>query len=194
MPDIYQTGEFDLVGTIVGVVEKSRIIDGSAIQSGDVMIGISSNGLHTNGYSLARRILDSNFELRLDMKYDGIEESLGDALLKPHRSYQKILREVRQQPALHGMAHITGGGIAGNVSRLLRSPLQMRVNWDAWEWPPLFLLLQKHGNVAVEEMREVFNLGIGMVFIVQSIGVDGFVKKLAAIDESSWVVGQITSV
>lgn len=193
MPDIYQAGEFDLAGTIVGVVEKSHIIDGSAVQSGDVMIGISSNGLHTNGYSLARRIIDTNADLRLDANYDGIDGTLGDALLKPHRSYQKVLREVRQHPALHGVAHVTGGGIAGNVSRLLRSPLQMRINWDAWQWPPLFQLLQKHGNVAVDEMREVFNIGIGMVFIVASDAAEDVSKQLAALGEQSWRIGEIVS-
>jgi len=193
MPDIYQAGEFDLAGTIVGVVEKSRIIDGSTVQSGDVMIGISSNGLHTNGYSLARRILDANSDLHLEVNYDGIDGTLGDALLKPHRSYQKVLREVRQQRALHGVAHITGGGIAGNVSRLLRSPLQMRVNWDAWQWLPLFQLLQKHGNVAVEEMREVFNLGIGMVFIVDCEAALAFFERLKVLGEEPVRIGEIIS-
>jgi phosphoribosylformylglycinamidine cyclo-ligase len=191
MPDIYHAGEFDIAGTIIGVVEKSRIIDGSAIQAGDVMIGIASNGLHTNGYSLARRILDTNTGLRLDAHYDGLDGTLGEALLRPHRSYQKILLAIRDHDGLHGIAHITGGGIAGNVSRLLRSPLQMRVDWQAWQWPPVFQLLQKQGNVAVDEMREVFNLGIGMVFIVAEKAAADFSQRLAALDEMSWRIGEI---
>jgi phosphoribosylformylglycinamidine cyclo-ligase len=191
MPDIYQPGEFDLAGTIVGVVEKSRLIDGSIIDEGDVMIGIASNGLHTNGYSLARRILDANSELRLEAHHDGSDGSLGEALLRPHRSYQKILRAVRDHDGLHGIAHITGGGIAGNVIRLLRAPLEMRVDWSAWEWPALFKLLQKHGNVTAEEMRKVFNLGIGMVFIVERETAEDFAKLLGTLGEESWQIGEI---
>jgi len=191
MPDLYHESEFDLAGTIVGVVEKSSIIDGSAIKAGDVMIGIASNGLHTNGYSLARRILDAKVNLRTEEHYAGLEGTLGEALLRPHRSYQKFLHEVRTDAALHGIAHITGGGIFCNVSRLLRTPLQSRVQWEAWEWPPLFQLLQTHGKVAVEEMREVFNLGIGMVFIVERGGVEDFIKCLSALGEQSWRIGEI---
>lgn len=193
MPDIYSAGEFDLAGTIVGVVEKSRIIDGSAIQHGDVMIGIASNGLHTNGYSLVRCILDAAVGLRAEENYQGINGTLGEALLQPHRSYQKIIREVRDDGDLHGIAHITGGGIAGNVSRLLRSPLRLHIKWEGWEWPPLFALLQTHGRVAVEEMREVFNLGLGMVFIVARDAATDFAKRLQTLGEPSWQIGDIVS-
>jgi phosphoribosylformylglycinamidine cyclo-ligase len=191
MPDMYQPGEFDLAGTIVGVAEKSRLIDGAKITAGDVLIGIASNGLHTNGYSLARRILEANNDLRTDAHYPGLDTTLGEAFLRPHRSYQKIIREIREHPALHAMAHITGGGLEGNVSRLLRPGLALRIDWQAWEWPPLFKLLQKYGEVSAEEMREVFNLGIGLVFTVERDRGEDFTKRLSALGERFWRIGEI---
>ena len=193
MPDLYRPGDFDIAGTIIGVVEKSRIIDGSAIGAGDRLIAIASNGLHTNGYSLARRILDAGNGLDVAARYPGLEQTLGEALLQPHRSYQRILREVRQDPSLHGMAHVTGGGIVENVNRLLRPGLALRVDWDAWAWPALFRLLQHHGGVAVEEMRRVFNLGVGMVFIVAREATGPFAGRLHELGESSWQIGEIVA-
>lgn len=190
MPDIYHPGEFDLAGSIVGVVEKAKILDGRRIARGDVLVGIASNGLHTNGYSLARKIIVTR-HLRLDHFQHELHETLGEALLKPHRSYQKPIRLVNELVELHGMSHITGGGIAGNTSRLLRNGLQLQLDWHAWEYPPLFRLLQKFGQVEEAEMRHVFNLGIGLIFVIAPTAVDELRRQLRNIDEPSWVIGEV---
>jgi len=189
MPDIYHPGDFDLAGTIVGVVEKEKILDGRRIARGDALIGIASNGLHTNGYSLARKILSTR-HLNLDHQYE-LGETLGAALLKPHRSYQKPIRLATEFSELRGISHITGGGIEGNTARLLRDNLKLNIDWDAWEWPPLFRLLQKFGQVEETEMRHVFNLGIGLIFVIAPAAVDELRRRLRAIGETSWVIGKI---
>ncbi|MDZ7289127.1 MAG: phosphoribosylformylglycinamidine cyclo-ligase [candidate division KSB1 bacterium] len=191
MPDIYHPGEFDLAGTIVGVVEKEKILDGRRIESGDVLLGIASNGLHTNGYSLARKILAAHPELALDQYQPELGEALGEALLRPHRSYQQAIRLATEFSEVHGISHITGGGIEGNTIRLLHNGLQLKIDWQAWEWPPLFRLLQKLGQVEEAEMRRVFNLGIGLVFVVAPTAVDQFRQRLTKIGERSWVMGEV---
>ena len=190
MPDIYHPGEFDLAGTIVGVVEKEKILDGRSIARGDVLVGIASNGLHTNGYSLARKIIAAQ-RLQIEQDQSELGTTLGEALLKPHRSYQKSIRLASELVELHGIAHITGGGIEGNTSRLLRNGLQLQMNWRAWEWPPLFQLLQKSGQVEEAEMRHVFNLGIGLIFVIAPTAVGELRRRLSATGESSWVIGDV---
>lgn len=191
MPDIYHPGEFDLAGTIVGVVEKEKILDGSRIERGDVLVGLASNGLHTNGYSLARKIVAAHPELSPEKYRPELVETLGEALLRPHRSYQRAIRLAAEFPEVHGISHVTGGGIEGNTERLLRNGLQLKIDWNAWEWPPLFRLLQKFGQVEEVEMRQVFNLGIGLVFIVTPSAVDEFRRRLQEIEEKSWIIGEI---
>jgi len=190
MPDIYHPGEFDLAGTIVGVVEKEKILDGRRIARGDVLVGIASNGLHTNGYSLARKIISAR-HLRLDHFQHELNETFGEALLQPHRSYQKQIRLATELAELHGISHITGGGIEGNTNRLLRNGLQLQIDWQAWEWPPLFRLLQKYGQIEEAEMRHVFNLGIGLIFVIAPPAVDELRRRLLEIGEPSWVIGEI---
>jgi|GEM_PF-46830 len=190
MPDIYQPGEFDLAGLIVGVVEKEKILDGRRIAAGDVLVGIASNGLHTNGYSLARKIISAR-RLRLEHFQHELNATLGEALLQPHRSYQKPIELASELVELHGISHITGGGIAGNTNRLLRNGLQLQINWQAWERPPLFRLLQKYGQVEEAEMRHVFNLGIGLVFVIPPLSVDELRRRLSEIGERNWVIGEI---
>jgi phosphoribosylformylglycinamidine cyclo-ligase len=163
MPSIYADGEYDVSGTIVGVVDKSKILNGSAVKSGDVLIGLPSNGLHTNGYSLARKVLFAKYKVD-----DYIEElgcSLGEELLKVHRSYLHLVHPMAEKGLLSGISHITGGGIVGNTSRVVRKPLELEIFWESWRRPPIFELIQKTGNVSEDEMRQVFNLGIGMVLI-----------------------------
>jgi phosphoribosylformylglycinamidine cyclo-ligase len=202
MPDIYHPGEFDLAGSIVGVVEKEKILDGRRIARGDLLVGIASNGLHTNGYSLARKIIAAR-RLRLDHFQHELNETLGEALLRPHRSYQKPIKlaiefvnklgnEAASEPVELGISHITGGGIAGNTNRLLRNGLQLQIDWTAWEWPPLFRLLQKYGQIEEAEMRHVFNLGIGLIFVVVPTAVDELRRCLLEIGEPSWVIGNVT--
>jgi phosphoribosylformylglycinamidine cyclo-ligase len=191
MPDIYQPGEFDLAGTIAGVVEKEKILDGRRIESGDALVGLTSNGLHTNGYSLARKIVAAHSELALDKYLPELDETVGEALLRPHRSYQRAIRLATDFPEVHGISHITGGGIEGNTARLLRNGLQLKIDWQAWEWPPLFRLLQKFGQVEEVEMRHVFNLGIGVVFVVAPNVVGSFRQRLLEMGERSWVIGEV---
>lgn len=166
MPDIYSEGEFDLAGTIVGMVDRNSIIDGREIKKGDRLLGFPSTGLHTNGYSLARKVLFSKFDV--SDYVDEIGSTVGEALLAIHKSYLPLIREMRDLDGVHGFSHITGGGIIGNTKRVVPEELNIEVDWDAWERPPLFDLIQEIGNVPEEDMRSTFNLGIGLIAIVDA--------------------------
>jgi phosphoribosylformylglycinamidine cyclo-ligase len=164
MPDLYQPGEYDLAGTIVGVVEREKIIDGTTIQEGDVLIGVASNGLHTNGYSLARKVLFSEYGVN-----DYLEEignRLGDELLKIHFNYYPMINDVTKKFSVKGMAHITGGGLFKNTIRVVPDGLIPEFSWYSWPIPPIFSLIKKQGNVPEDDMRQTFNMGIGLVFIL----------------------------
>lgn len=176
MPSIYSEGEYDLSGTIVGIVDKEKIIDGSKIQSGDQMIGIPSNGLHTNGYSLARKVLSSKFSY--DTYIEELQNTIGDELLKIHRSYLKIVEPLLDLDLVSGISHITGGGIVGNTKRIIRGNLQMKIDWNSWSRPFIFRLIQETGKIEEEEMRYVFNLGIGLILIINKKNVDQALKFL----------------
>jgi phosphoribosylformylglycinamidine cyclo-ligase len=191
MPDLYSGNDFDLAGTIVGAVEKSKIIDGSAIAVGDVLLGLASTGLHTNGYSLARKIIASHADCAPQKYHAELGETIGAAMLRPHRSYYEVIRSLRDLPGVSGFAHITGGGIVGNTKRLLRENLSLAVNWRAWEWPPLFKLLQRYGKVAEEEMRNVFNLGLGLVVIVKPEALERAQATLRELNEKNWRIGNV---
>lgn len=162
MPSLYAPGEYDLAGTIVGVVERARILDGSRIQAGDIFIGLSSTGLHTNGYSLALAALRSE---DLHAYRPELSGSLAEALLAIHRSYAATLLPLLERGLVKGLAHITGGGIMGNLSRILPKGVRAQIEWSAWEVPPLFRYIQRAGDIPEAEMRQVFNLGIGMVVV-----------------------------
>jgi phosphoribosylformylglycinamidine cyclo-ligase len=162
MPGLYSGRDFDLAGCIVGVVEKSRIIDGQSIEPGDVVLGLPSSGLHTNGYSLARSVLGEN-KASLDKYYVELGGNLGDVLMEPHRSYLKELNPVLAM--VKGLAHITGGGFPGNIPRILPASISVRIDTGSWVVPPVFKLIQKQGNIARDEMYRVFNMGIGMVIV-----------------------------
>ena len=162
MPGLYAGSDFDLAGCIVGAVEKPGIINGQAIAPGDVILGLASSGLHTNGYSLARKVLGET-KKDLNQHYVELGGTLGDALLVPHRCYLNDLKPVL--PLVKGLAHITGGGFSGNVPRVLPEGTAARLDTGSWEAPPLFRLIQVKGNVSREEMYHVFNMGIGMVVI-----------------------------
>ncbi len=164
MPDLYQAGDYDLAGTIVGVVDKDKVIDGGSIKEGDVIIGAASNGLHTNGYSLARKVLFSRYKPQ-----DFITEignKLGDELLKIHLNYYPIIKEMTEIFSVKGMAHITGGGLYKNTIRVVPDGLEPRFEWESWQRPSIFRLIQETGSVPEPDMRQTFNLGIGLVFIV----------------------------
>jgi phosphoribosylformylglycinamidine cyclo-ligase len=177
MPGTYQQGDFDLVGFVVGVVERDAVIDGSAIREGDVLLGLPSNGLHTNGYSLVRKLfrigLDEDTKAErehLNANYAGLEGTLGEALLVPHRCYLPALRpalRARQAaPLLHGVAHITGGGIPGNVPRIMPEGLGARIDRNSWRVPAIFRIIQEQGAIDDEEMLRAFNMGLGIVLAV----------------------------
>lgn len=164
MPDIYKDGEFDLAGTIVGVVDKDAIIDGTKVKSGDIMWGVPSTGLHTNGYSLARKVLFSTYDV--NDRPDELEgKSVGEALLAVHRSYLSVIRGLKSVSGVHAFSHITGGGIEGNTKRVLHGGLKMQVDYSSWKRPAIFNLIQHLGNVPEEDMRLSMNLGIGLVVI-----------------------------
>jgi phosphoribosylformylglycinamidine cyclo-ligase len=166
MPGIYHGNDYDLVGTIVGVVDRARIIDGSKIRAGDAIIGLPSSGLHTNGYSLAREILFNQLNLRLTARADGLRTTLGEELLKVHMLYLPQIRKVRAALEIKGMAHITGGGLIDNIPRVLPEGLDAEIRLGTWTIPPLFRLLGNAAKVGPEELHQVFNMGIGMVLIV----------------------------
>lgn len=164
MPDIYAKGEFDLAGTVVGVVDKEKIVDGSGIREGDAILGVTGNGLHTNGYSLARKVLLSNYDVSDHVGELGM--TIGESLLQIHPSYLQVIRKFRETVDVRGFAHITGGGIVGNTERIMPEGLVPVIDWEGWEWPAIFRLIQKGGDVPVEDMRQAFNLGIGLTVVV----------------------------
>ncbi len=175
MPGLYAGEDYDLVGFIIGVVEKERIIMGKTIVVGDTIIGLPSSGLHTNGYSLVRKIFGET-KSALDAYYPELGRTLGDELLEPHRCYYHQLKPLL--PLIKGMAHITGGGLINNVPRILPQGMAAKFNGRAWAIPPIFQLIQQRGNVARNEMYRVFNMGIGMVVICSPGDVNQFTKAL----------------
>lgn len=166
MPGLYEENEYDMSGTIVGIVDKSKVIDGKNIKKGDILIGYPSNGLHTNGYSLARKVLLSRF--KTNERIGELGSTLGEELLRIHKSYLKLISHLIKNMRIKGFSHITGGGIIGNTKRVLPEGLKLNIEWDKWEMPAIFRLIQQTGNVATEEMRNVFNLGIGLVAIISA--------------------------
>jgi phosphoribosylformylglycinamidine cyclo-ligase len=184
MPGVYLPGEFDLAGTIVGVVERALVVDGTAIRAGDVLIGLPSSGPHTNGYSLLRRVFDG---VPLDTAFPGVGV-LADALLAPHRSYLDAVTRARAAAPLSGIAHLTGGGFVENIPRILPPGLSARVRTGAWPVPPLFALVQERGALDTRVMHRVFNMGIGLVLVVAPEHVAA-VQRAVGLD--SWVIGAI---
>ncbi len=174
MPSLYNDGEYDMSGTIVGVVDKEYITDGKNISSGDVLIGLKSTGLHTNGYSLARSVLFPKYSY--DHIFPELNTTIGEALLEVHKSYLKVVHPLVEVKMLKGISHITGGGIVGNTNRILPSGRTLAVDWSSWEVPPIFQIIQKEGQIADEEMRKVFNLGIGMILIVDKLNVESVME------------------
>jgi phosphoribosylformylglycinamidine cyclo-ligase len=166
MPGFYADGEYDIAGFIVGVVEKARLITGATIKSGDVLIGVPSTGLHTNGYSLARRIAFDHLQLKVDSFVPELNRSIGEALLEPHRSYLPLVKPLLATGAIKGMAHITGGGITENLPRVLPEGTAARIVTASWTVPRLFAWLQESGRVPMDDMMRTFNMGVGLIVAV----------------------------
>lgn len=191
MGDLYQSGDFDLAGTIVGVVEESEAIHGDAIVPGDALVALASSGLHTNGFTLARSILFNRLKLTPSSRLAETGTTVAEALLAVHRSYRDAVTPLLSR--IHGMAHITGGGIPGNLVRVLPEGTAAVVDSGSWRLPPLFELLRQAGDVTLEEMRDVFNLGVGMVVVVSQPEVPAVRAAAGAAGIESWVLGDIRS-
>src|SRR5437762_6199281 len=191
MPGFYPEGEYDLAGFIVGVVERGKILDGSKVQIGDILVGLSSTGLHTNGYSLARKLFFEVAAYKPDKYVNEIKEKAGTALMKTHKSYWPVLRRVIEADGVVAMAHITGGGITDNLPRVLPKGIGAVVEMGRWTIPPLFIHLQKLGNVPQEEMMRTFNMGIGMILVVRA---DRYKKIESIIErggEKCYIIGRV---
>lgn len=189
MPGFYPKGEFDIAGTIVGVVDKAKIVNGKGINKGDVLIGLPSTGLHTNGYSLARHVLLPKYSLK--KRFAELDGTLGDALLAVHRSYLKPIKSLTAKGLVKGMSHITGGGIIGNTMRIIPKGLSLKIDWFAWQRPFLYDLIQSVGQVPEYDMTRTFNLGIGLIVIVDKNRADAVVTLLKKQKEHPVVMGQV---
>lgn len=191
MPGMYKAGEYDLAGFAVGVVDYPSIIDGSTITKGDQVIGIASSGLHSNGYSLARKILLESMKLDLASAPDGLDRPLGEVLLTPTRIYVKSILNLLRDFNIKGIAHITGGGLLENIPRILPSQCKAVINGSSWDKPAIFELLREGGNVPMEEMYRTFNYGIGMVLVVPQEETDDILSRLTGLGEAAWNIGHI---
>lgn len=191
MPDFYAAQEYDLAGFIVGAVARDRIIDGSAIGVGNVLVALASSGLHTNGYTLARKIVFDVMGLGVDDELSGTGRSVGDELLTVHRSYLNVMSEPLKAGVVLGLAHITGGGIPGNLPRVLPEGLGAAVDRSLWEVPAVFRTLQDAGHVAREEMDRVFNMGVGMIVVVDPSHVQTIVDAAGSVGVETWTIGTI---
>lgn len=189
MPDIYNEGEFDLAGTIVGAVDKSKLITGDKISKGDLVIGFKSSGLHTNGYSLARKVLFSEFDI--DDTPDGFSQTIGEELLTVHKSYLGLISSLKEIDGVNGLSHITGGGLISNTKRVLPDGLDLDINWESWDRPEIFKLIRETGNVPEDDMRRTFNLGIGLIAVVSPDAIDEVNEKAYLIDEEPVEIGKV---
>jgi len=191
MPGLYGEGEYDLAGFVVGIVDNSKIVDGSEIAVGEKLLGIASSGLHSNGYSLARKICFERLELKVDDTVDVLGRTIGEELLEPTKIYSETVRHLLRDFPIHGIAHITGGGIVDNLSRILPSPCMALIQKQSWEIPPIFTFLQKAGKLSNQEMMRTFNNGIGLVFVAPEKDTEGILEFLAAMDEKAYIIGSI---
>ena len=191
MPGLYRDGEYDLAGFIVGAVERKRMLTGETIRPGDILLGLPSNGLHTNGYSLARRILFEHAGHDIRANLPGLAQTLSEELLKVHRSYLKPLRALHEEKVLRGAAHITGGGLTDNIPRILPQNCAVEINIDSWPRQAIFDLLARLGNVPDDDLRRTFNLGIGMVLVIREKDLEFVSKKLKKLREPFNNIGRV---
>ncbi|MDQ2711462.1 MAG: phosphoribosylformylglycinamidine cyclo-ligase [Acidobacteriota bacterium] len=191
MPGMYQSGEYDLAGFIVGAVERKRMITGAKIKAGDVLVGLPSQGLHTNGYSLARKLLFETAGHTPDAKVLGLHGSLANELLKIHKSYLKPIKALHSEKLLKGAAHITGGGLTDNLPRVLPDGLAAEIELGSWPKQPIFDLLQSIGNIPDDDLRRTFNLGVGMVFVVSKKKLGSVCSVLKKLGEPAYPIGRV---
>ncbi|HSR13791.1 MAG TPA: phosphoribosylformylglycinamidine cyclo-ligase, partial [Thermodesulfobacteriota bacterium] len=191
MPSFYPKGEYDMAGFTVGVVDRAKVIDGSSIRAGDRLIGIASSGLHSNGYSLARKVFFEHLGLKAKSKVSGLARPIGEELLTPTRIYVKTILALLKDFPIHGMAHITGGGITDNLPRVIPPGCKAIVRRGAWPVPPIFDVLREAGNIPDEEMLRAFNNGIGMILAVPGRSAEKILARLKALKETAYAIGEI---
>jgi phosphoribosylformylglycinamidine cyclo-ligase len=191
MPGVYCEGEFDLAGCIVGVVDRAKIINGSNVSAGDVLVGLASSGLHTNGYSLVRKLLLEQCGMRVDQYVPELGKTLGDELIEPHRCYYKPVTAVLASHDVHAIAHLTGGGFYDNIPRVLPGDCQVTVERRSWARQPIFNLIQERGGISDSEMYRTFNMGVGMVLIVPKEQAMSVVAELDQLGETAWIIGEV---
>jgi phosphoribosylformylglycinamidine cyclo-ligase len=193
MPGFYAGGEYDVAGFILGAVERRSLLDGSRVGPGDRLIGLGSDGLHINGYTLARKILFERMGLRIDSRLPGMKRTASEELLRPHRCYRPALAPLLERGWVHALAHVTGGGITDNLPRVLPEGCGAEIDTAAWEVPPIFRVLQREGKVADAEMRRTFNLGIGMIAVVPPDRAGDVVRELKRAGERACEIGRVVS-
>lgn len=191
MPGFYADGEYDLAGFTVGVVERDRIVDGSSITVGNKLIGLASSGLHSNGYSLARRILFELMGLKINDMLPGLDRTVAEELLTPTRIYVKSALHLLKDFKINGIVHITGGGLLENIPRVLPKSCAVNLTAGSWEIPAIFKLMQEAGNVAQNEMLRTFNMGIGLVLVVDANEADDIMARLSGLGETAWQIGEV---
>ena len=189
MPGFYNKNEYDMSGTIVGVVDRELMIPTRQVSSSDILVGLPSTGLHTNGYSLARKVLLENLDI--DSKIPNTNTTVADGLLSIHKSYLHICDNILDKKWLTGMSHITGGGIVNNTKRVINDNQSIEINWNAWERPEIFNAIQELGNVPEDDMRESMNLGIGLILIVSKNSLDDCISHLQSLNEPYYILGQV---
>jgi phosphoribosylformylglycinamidine cyclo-ligase len=193
MPGFYADGEYDIAGFIVGVVSRERVIDGGTIGAGDRLIGLPSSGLHTNGYSLARRLVFDVMKLDVGSRVEELGATVGEALLWPHRSYLPVVGPLLDRGVIKGMAHITGGGLTENIPRTLPAGLGVSIDRASWTIPPIFRWLQRAGQIDDAEMLRAFNMGVGMVLVASADAADRVVASLRDAGEPAWLLGEVVT-
>ena len=191
MPGFYKEGEYDLAGFAVGIVEDSQLIDGSSVTVGDKLIGIASSGLHSNGFSLVRKLLLDQYKMDLEKRVEEIGEVLGEELLRPTRIYVKTILNLTRDFHIGGIAHITGGGITGNLPRIIPKGCKAMVRKGTWDIPPIFPFLKEKGKISEEEMLRTFNNGIGMILTVRSKEVEDILGRLRSLGEKAFIIGEV---
>ena len=192
LPGFYAPGEYDLVGFAVGIAERGQMLDGSSVTEGDALVGVASSGLHSNGYSLVRRVLLEDAGMPLGEHVDSLGCTLGEELLRPTRIYVSAIRTLIGAAEVHGIAHITGGGFPDNVERIIPDGLAARIDATSWPAPPIFQLIQQKGSISQEDMYRTFNMGVGLVAAVRAEQAQDAIQALDAVGEKAWLVGGVT--
>lgn len=191
MPSMYQDGEYDIAGFTVGMVDRKHLIDGSAVKEGDVLIGLASSGLHSNGFSLVRKILLEDAKFSLDSRVEELGAKLGEVLLEPTKIYVKSILSVQKEFAIHGLVHVTGGGFHDNIPRVIPEGFQAEVKGGSWNVPKIFSFIQQTGSISDYDMYRTFNMGIGMILVVEAEDSRAIIERLETVGENAFIIGTV---